>query len=155
MAGDRIGRKESRDANSRDLVIGQRSQALVFQAVSEAHQSLEPEALLLRSELDGVSGSIFDFLYYFACVIEEHKLKPWGRKGSKYLLSAINALTKHRNFQHWILCEKCQTEFMPMHDDRVLSPFLAYHRGQLDWSALARCENCGGLVCERVSTDNS
>ena len=120
----------------------------------EARRGLEAEALLLRSQLASVSGSIFDFLNYFASVIEEYKLKPWGPRGRKYLLSAIIVLANQGSFEHWISCEKCHREFKPMHDERVLDTLLAYYREQLDWSALARCERCGGLACESALGDS-
>ena len=106
--------------------------------------------MILRAEMDAVNGSIFDFLYYFAGVVSEQGLKPWGRVGRERLAAAINLLTRECDYEHWIACEKCHREFAPFHDERVLDAFLAYYRQELDWGALCRCTACGGVVCERI-----
>src|SRR5437773_2159981 len=76
MSDDLNHKSEPRGDERRRESLAEQAATLHFASLlAEATSGLEPEALMLRADLDGVRGNVFNFLDYFAGVIHNYKLK--------------------------------------------------------------------------------
>lgn len=112
----------------------------------ERENALCGAGLKLSAEMEGGIVTIIDYLEHFCAIIEAYNLKPWGRKGRKYLEGGIAELERSGAYESLMICDRCGKEFLMKLDSETVNLFLKYWKEELDYDQWVKCRECGGLI---------
>ena len=122
---------------------------LIYQADEEG---LSPEGMVLSAEMSGGVHNIVEYLGFFCEKIEEHHLKPWGRKGRLYLYGAVEALVAHGAHDSLITCDRCYEKFLMRIDKASLDLYLKSWKDDVLYD-FPLCRACGGSIEREDSSE--
>jgi hypothetical protein len=103
-------------------------------------------SLILSAEMSGGCITFIDYLSNFCRRIQGYNLKPWGKKGRKFLEDGVRELSTTGAYDTLITCERCHKTFLVALNPKVIDLFLEYWREDIHYEDWVICSACGGII---------